>query len=94
MFTYILYDSLVIFALTVNGAENIILSKVQGCYVIMSLPFSALSLTCHVSNARNKVKLKAYQLEYAWQKWPLGIERLERQSRNYWRISTCISVSS
>jgi hypothetical protein len=68
MFTYVLNDSLVIFTLTVNGAENIILSKVRDCYVIMSSPFSALSLTCHVSNARNQAKLQEYQLEYAWQK--------------------------
>jgi hypothetical protein len=67
MFTYI-KGSLAVFILRINGAENVILSKVQNSYGVVSSPFSVLSLMCHISNSRNQVKLQAYQLEYAWQK--------------------------
>jgi hypothetical protein len=59
MFTNV-YGFLAILTFTTDGAGNIILSKVWDYYGVVSSSISALSLMCHASNARNKVKLQAY----------------------------------
>ncbi|KAN0139579.1 hypothetical protein V8E53_002608 [Lactarius tabidus] len=62
MFTNV-YGFLAILTFTTDGGGNVILSKVWDYYGVVSSSISALGLMCHASNARNKVKLQAYQLE-------------------------------